>query len=189
MSNNFYDDKEDYGIPQTGKYARIEEGENTFRILGSFREKTAIQGLLYWKTVEGKRKPIRVPKGTNIPASELEINKFGEIDQPKFFWAFPVWNYEAKAVQILEITQKTILRPLQRSIENEKWGDPREYDIIITRGKPDEKPLFSFSVNPKEKLDKGILKMYHDMDIYMQALYEGGDPFAGKPINPEDIPL
>jgi hypothetical protein len=37
-----------------------------------------------------------------------------------------VWNLDAKKIQILEITQSTILAPLQQLIQNEDLGDPRD---------------------------------------------------------------
>src|SRR5258708_4666498 len=111
--SDFYNKNDSYDIPSTSNYMKFEEGDNRFRILGSFAENSAIQGVEYWKTVDKKRQPIRLQKKEDgtfpaVPASELEMNKFGEPDYPKYFWALPVWNYQDEKVQILEITQKTI---------------------------------------------------------------------------------
>ena len=113
--NNFYAQSESYDIPSTSRHMKFEEEDNAFRILGAFSEKTAIQGVLYWKTVDGKRKPVRLKKNEDgafpsVPVNDLEINKFGEVDTPKYFWALPVWNYQEKKIQILEISQKTIIK-------------------------------------------------------------------------------
>src|SRR5437660_1568381 len=99
MTQPFYAKDEQYAIPTTSNYMHFEEGDTVFRILGAFSEGTAIQGIEYWRTgADGKRKPVRLHRGEPVPVIELEINQFGEPDRPKFFWAFPVWNYQEKKV-------------------------------------------------------------------------------------------
>lgn len=183
--NDFYNKEENYEMPTTSNYMNFEEGDNKFRVLGSFAEKTAIQGIEYWKTVNGKRNPIRLRKNADgttpsVPMSELEVNKFGDLDMPKYFWAFPVWNYGAKRVQILEITQKTVLKPIQSYIGNKKWGNPRDYDIIVNQGKEGDKTVYTVTVDPKEEVEDSIIDSYVAMDINMQAMFDGEDPFAGS---------
>ncbi len=195
--NNFYSGDQDKEIPSTSNYMQFEDGDNRFRILGSFAEKTAIRGIEYWKTVDGVRKPIRLAPnadGTfpNVPSNELEVNKFGDLDKPKFFWAFPVWNFSEKRVQILEITQKTVLGYIKKVIDNPKWGDPRDYDITVTRGKEGEKTVYTVTNDPKEKLDKAIIDAYISTNIKMQALFTGDDPFdsngaVGEEYSADDI--
>src|SRR6266436_1331299 len=104
----------DYEIPQISKYMKFEEGENIFRILGSFINETAVMGTVYWKTADKGRMPVRLKPNVAVPASELELNpKTGEIEIPKHFWAFPVYNYRSKSIQILEITQKSIMNAIK----------------------------------------------------------------------------
>ncbi len=174
-------------IPTTSNYMKFEQGNNVFRILGAFSEGTAIQGIEYWTTREGKRVPVRLrknPDGTvpAVPISELETNKFGDLDKPKYFWALPVWNYAEKQVQILEITQKGILKYIQTMIENPKWGDPREYDIIVFREGEGKDTTYTNSCNPKEKLPGEILDTYINTYINLSALFDGADPF----LDPEN---
>jgi hypothetical protein len=183
MANDFYNKNESYEIPTTSNYFKFQEGDNRFRILGAFSEGTAVQGLLYWTTIDNKRKPIRLAKRTDgtfptVPVSELETNKFGEIDIPKFFWAMPVWNYAEKKIQILEITQKTILKYIKKVIENTKWGDPREYDFIVNKGKEGEKTVYTVTNDPKEKLEDAIVNQYIATPITITNLFSGDDPFV-----------
>lgn len=188
----FYSDEENYDIPVTSNYVTLEDGDNRLRILGSFAEKTAIQGIGYWTTIDGKRKPVRLPKNADgsipsVPVSELETNKFGDLDLPKYFWAIPVWNYAVKRVQILEINQKTIIKPLKTYIANAKWGDPRDYDIIINRGKEGEKTVYTVTVDPKEDLDQSILDIYMNTPIKIEALFKGEDPFDTSEIDVDEV--
>lgn len=181
MSDTFFNPEEDYSVPeQVSSYMKFVDGENKFRILGSFAEGSAIRGVSYWKTVDGQRKPIRLPMGSNVPVAELEMNKFGEYDQPKYFWTMPVWNYTVNRVQLLEITQKTVLNYIKQQISNPKWGDPRDYDFIVTRGKEGERTVYSTTNDPKEPLSEQASKAYSEFNCDITKLFEGLDPFATK---------
>lgn len=163
----------DYIIPATSRYMRFEEGDNMFRILGS-----AITGMEYWKTVKDARKPIRLRPGISVQVGELEENpKTGEIEMPKHFWAFPVFNYAEKKVQILEITQKTIQKAIKSYVDNSKWGDPKQYDIHVTRTLENGKTTYSVMPDPKEEVDPIIVKEFEGTYIRLEALYDGEDPF------------
>ena len=186
MANDFYG-KGEYNFPSTSNYYRFLDGDNRFRILGAFSEGTAIQGIEYWKTINGTRKPIRIHRDQTVPVEELELNKFGDPDIPKFFWAFPVWNYEEKRVQILEITQKSILNYIKKVIDNPKWGDPRNFDFIVTREKQGEKVVYTVTNDPKEKLDKSIVELYTNTFCKIQRLFDGLDPWNANLESEKDL--
>lgn len=180
-----------YEVPQApGKYMKFEEGKgeagkNVFRILGSFEDDTAIMGYEYWVTAfdeNGKkcRKPVRKKMDEKINTDELEINpKTGEIEIPKHFWALPVYNYKAKCLQILELTQKTVIRKILEFARNPKWGDPKEYDIIVYRD--DSLPgtqCYSVDHDLKEPLSEEITEAMKGWKCNIKALFSGEDPFA-----------
>ena len=163
----------DYKEPVTSNYMKFEQGENTFRILSQ-----VITGMEYWKTTnDGDRKPIRVKDGVKIPLGELEADKEGDLIMPKHFWAMVVWNYNAKKVQILEITQKTIRKAIMALERNTKWGDAAEFDITVEREGEGFDTTYTTTPNPKEELDEKIVKEYEAMSIKLEALYDGEDPF------------
>src|SRR3990167_4201981 len=118
MTDNFFPTT-DYKLPETSNYMKLTEGEHTFRVLSS-----AIVGYMYFNN---ENKPIR--SRTAFDEMPSDIKKDGRINH---FWAFVVWNYEAKRIQILEITQKSIMLPIQSLVKNPKWGNPKNYDITIT---------------------------------------------------------
>jgi len=170
---------EGYKEPETSNYMSFEEGENTFRILGKFTDGKAVMGQEYWKTVDGKRKPFRVSPEAKVCVEELEIDpRTGDLDMPKFFWALPVWNYSAKRIQILKINQKSIRKDIQKLVDNPKWGDPTEYDIVVNQAKEGKKTSYSTFANPKEKIDGEVKKTYEAMTIDWQAYMESKDPFS-----------
>lgn len=164
---------EDYKLPETSNYMKFEDGANTFRILSS-----AIIGMEFWKQTEDGKKPIRRKMDEHISLDELEIDKDGNLIMPKHFWAFVVYNRKAEKVQILEITQKGIQKAIKSLIDSPKWGNPKEYDITITREGAGFDTEYSVMPEPKEELDKGIAKLYKDMGINLEALYKGDDPFT-----------
>jgi hypothetical protein len=157
----------DYETPKSsGAYMKFLDGKNKFRILGS-----AIVGYEWWiETSEGGRKPGR--SRTFQEAVELGIEPI------KHFWAFPVWDYKEEAVKILEVTQKGIMSSIKALVDDEDWGDPKEYDISVTRTGEKMETKYSVTPSPKKPVDAGIVAMYKDMDIKLDALYSGADPFA-----------
>jgi hypothetical protein len=172
--------------PVTSNYMRFNPGENTFRVLSS-----AITGMEYWKTkiVDGKsvRGPVRVKPDVNIPTDELELNERGQLDMPKYFWAFVVWNRDAERIQILEITQKKVQRAIRALTASKSWGDPHEYDIIVTKEGEKLETQYSVMPAPKEKLDPGITQLYKDMNINLEALFTGDDPFAPAKVSKDEL--
>ena len=185
----------DYKIPTQSRYMKFKEGANRFRILAD-----AIIGTEYWieeEDDEGKqvRKPIRVKPNTSIPVKDITLNKFGN-PSINHFWMFPVYNYESQKVQLLEITQKKIMEAITALINNPKWGDPKEYDIVVTRNEG-EKVTYLTNPDPKEKIEKFILEEYKSVPINLDAIWEGKDPFKDtamplkgtEDVNPKDIPL
>ncbi len=162
--NNDFFPSEDYKVPETSNYMRFIEGENPFRVLSS-----AIVGFEYFTN---ENKPIR---SREMFDTTPDIKKNGVV---KHFWAFVVYNYIAKKIQILELTQKGIMKTMQAYIKNPKWGNPRDYDFIVSRAGSGLDTEYAVSVNPKSELDEDITDIYNDMNINVEALYTGEDPFV-----------
>lgn len=121
---------------------------------------------------------------------DLSVNpKTGELDMPKHFWAMVVFDYTDKKVKILEITQKGVQAYLTQLSRDEDWGDPvgtKGYDIVVTRDGEGFDTKYTTSPKPHKELDPGILKLYTDMKINLEALYTGGDPFA-EAVKEEEV--
>jgi len=168
---------EGYEIPDASTgYMKFKQGENKFRVLGSM-----IMGWETWIEEEGNKKPLRKPMEEPFSTNEVD-----DPTQIKHFWAFPVWNYQEDRVQILEITQKGIMKSLKALVKDNDWGDPKKYDIVITREGERLETEYQVNPKPKTKLDEGINRFYKDLEINLDALYKGDDPFA-SPMSEEDI--
>jgi len=174
-------------IPQApSNYMKLEEGENVIRALSS-----VVIGYEYWTGEEKDRKPVRVKDFDEVP-DEFKNNKDNR-NNAKYFWAFVVYNFETKSIQILEVKQKGIMSGIERLTKNAKWGNPKDYNLIINKVKTGSEPRdveYNVMPEPKEKLEADILKRYSEMTIDLGALFTGDDPFGKKEdqVNPDDVP-
>jgi len=171
MSNFLPDDYKK--IPTSGgNYMRLKDGANTFRVLSS-----AIIGWEYWTE---DKKPVRAKERWLTMPKNIRIEDDGSY-KIKHFWAFAVWNCQDKAVQILELTQATIMRGVKALVDNPKWGDPKNYDITITRtGEGFETEYHVAGDPPLGPTDSQILAAYKQKPVNLEALYDGDDPFAAE---------
>jgi hypothetical protein len=121
-----------YETPEIpSQYMEFEEGVNSFRILSN-----AIVGFEWW-VANGKegRKPVRVRTAEEVPdevRSTLDDRR-----RARHFWAFTVYNYTAKAVQMLVLKQQTIMRAIEVFGKSPKWGDPRGMTSSLKKPEPE----------------------------------------------------
>lgn len=149
-----------------GDYMKLKKGKNHFRVMGS-----AVVGWEYWTK---ENKPVRsVTEFEEMPNAKTD--DAGKIQPPKFFWAFPVYNYSAKKIQILEITQITIREALEALLTDEAWGSPQGYDIVITG--TGDKMQREYTVMPKPHTKQPSVQM---PTINLDGLFSGADPFASS---------
>lgn len=163
MSKEFLPKNYEVSEP-TSNYMRFQDGINRFRIMGS-----AVTGFEYFTS---DNKPVR---SKEEPEETPNIKKDGKV---KEFWAFPVWNYQTESIQILELTQKTIMKAIKSFVENPKWGSPFLYDIAVTRtGESLETEYQTQAEPPIGEVSEDIKKAFEDKKIKLDALFEGEDPF------------
>lgn len=156
-----------YKLPVSGgDYTRFTQGDNQLRILGS-----AIVGTEAWTQKIGG-KPVRKPMGEPFEVAEIDPETI------KHFWAFPVWNYQTEKVEICEITQKGIMKAIKELTQDEDWGDPSQYDIVINRIGEGKETEYSVRTKPKKELKKEIKEDFEKMTIDLTQLYSSGDPFG-----------
>ncbi len=196
----------DYKEPPVIKnYMKFRDEENRFRILSA-----AITGFEYFNT---SNKPVRSREP--FATHPKDIKDGGTI---KHFWAFVVYNHndaqiaeEAglptdSAVQILEVTQKTIQSAILSYVHNKKWGDFHSYDFVVKKEGEGIETEYNVIAEPHSELKLDKTQTDRAESINLEALYTGEDPFGGdkpthketaaKPapeveedINPEDIPF
>ncbi len=171
MNDNFFQDST-YKLPVTSNYMKFKDGENTFRVLSS-----AIIGYQYFDT---NNKPVRSLHDFDVTPNKKED---GEV---KHFWAFAVWNYEDERVQVLELTQKSIMGAMQNYVNNKRWGNPNGYDITVNKTGAGLKTEYETMANPHSPLDSKIAEAWSKSKVDLTELYTGGDPFKSKSL--ESLP-
>lgn len=153
----------DYEAPSgNSSYMKIQDGENKFRILSK-----PIIGWLDWKD--------KVPHRFRFKEKPEKPLDKGPI---KHFWAFLVWNYSEQSVQILEITQATIQKAIQDLSKDDEWGAPFFYDLKVTRKGKDLDTTYSITPSPKKDLMDEIKKAALEKPAYLDALFDGKDPWV-----------
>jgi hypothetical protein len=128
----------------------------------------------YWTE---NRKPVRARKLWDVIPADADIS---EGWRPKHFLAFAVWNYADNAVQILEVTQTTILGQFSDLIAKPDWGDPRGYDITVIRKGQALDTEYTVQASPHKALHPDIQAAFGEKKLKLEALFEGSDPFAGR---------
>ena len=188
----------DYKVPEVdGNYMRLKEGENQFRILTK-----PARGWEIWI----EKQPKRYKEGEGLPIEEVEkadMNPYtGKPGEPRYFWAMVVWNRNAQPkpkLQILQVTQATIQKPIAKLDRGKAWGSSLGtdgYDILVDKDESGERTEYTVSPTPKEKLDPEILKEFKKAKINVEALFSGDDPFEKsedkkkeKPVKEKEIPF
>lgn len=158
----------DTKIPtSSGQFAKLQDGKNRYRFLSDI-----VLGWEGWKN----NKPFRHEgQECKIKPEQVDLNKN---NQPNinYFWAFVVWNYNEKKVQILQLTQKTIMNPLYEMEQTEEWGDLKGYDIEIIKAKVGDKTTYTVQGIPPKPISVEIEKAYSETKVDLNKLFEGEYP-------------
>jgi len=157
----------DYDLPKSGSsYTKLEKGKTKIRIVSA-----PLLGWIDWTEEEGKKKPLRF-------AFDQKPEPIDPKKPVKHFWAFTVWNYNASAVQILEITQATIQGAIKTLVESEDWGSPVDYDLTIERTGDSLETKYQTTPTPPKPLTDEIIAKVEEVKIDLSKLLEGEDPFT-----------
>ena len=114
---------ENYELPAStgGNYMKIQDGNNKFRILAK-----PVVGWIYWEhqNTDEKGRPIHLhytDEARKEAYEKAKLNPKKEDQSVKHFWAMKVYNYETDSVQILEITQKSLMQDIVNYAKDENW--------------------------------------------------------------------
>ena len=144
---------------------KIPEGEEVrVRVLG-----TGIGGLEDWK--EGD-------DGKNMPVRYREREKpvpFNQAKPIKKFLAVVVWNYDLEMIQILSITQASVIKTL-RGFE-EKKGDLTDYDLRMIRTGAGKLSKYTILTGNNSEIPAEAKEALKHRPVDLEAMYEGKDPF------------
>ncbi len=144
-------------------YLKLEKGEHKIRILSK-----PVVGYLDWRD----KKPLRFRLG------EKPANAVDPAVPIKDMAAFIVWNYTHKKIQVMEVTQRTILNKISALTKDEDWGDPYFYDIKITKSGEGAMTKYDTIALPHKPLDPAIKEAFLQKKCNLDAMFSGNDPFS-----------
>lgn len=155
----------DYEAPKgAGNFMKLADGENKIRIL--------TQPILGWEDWTAEKKPIRFRLDAK-PAKPINAEK-----PIKHFWAMAVWNYGDEKIQILQITQAGIRKPLENLCKDADWGAPFFYDIKISRKGEGINTEYNVTPLSHKPAAAHIKDAFDKLPIWLDALFTNADPFA-----------
>lgn len=145
-------------------FFQLQEGTNKIRIM------TPIEvGWEGWKD----NKPFR-RKGAekNIEDDEVDIDqKYSKKPKINHVWAMVVWDYEANALKLFTMTQKTVMKAID-SLENDsEWGDSRGYDIKIEKNVTGPRTSYDVTASPPKPLAKEIKSEFAKTDLDIDSVF------------------
>ena len=158
----------------SNSFMKLQEGANRFRIISD-----AVIGWEGWKDNSPFR---REGIDINITADEVDVD--AKYNKPKInhFWAFKVFDYTDSSVKLLELTQKTVLKAIQGLNDDADWGDPKAYDISITKTKEGDRTSYAVKAYPPKPLTDEVQEACDASDVDPKSLFNDVDDTAGLPV-------
>jgi hypothetical protein len=98
----------------------------------------------------------------------------------------------------LELTQSTIIEPMQALITNEDWGSPTGYSLTVSKKGEGLETEYTVVPSPAQPTPANILEAYKEKAINLGTLLTGDNPFDDAPsvthngdaeVNTDDIPF
>ena len=178
MKNSFL--PQEYTVPVVqSRWLSFPEGETKIRVLSE-----AIVGYLYWLDESGNplASPAKNCQTVYISSPDDlkdDIKKSPDLNL-KHFWIMSVWEYNAQQVKLAKITQNSVMKDIERYVNHPQWGDPRDYDLVVTRNGVGKKTTYQVTVLPKSPLDEGITRFYQDLSVDLYALFKGENPIQSE---------
>ena len=102
----------------------------------------------------------------------------------KFCGAIPIWNYEAGSVQVLSISQKSILREIDALSQEEDYANLTEWDFTLSRKGVKLNTEYKLRPAPRKKGSDAIIAAAWEEaksnDFDLSRLLTGGNPFKAE---------
>ena len=150
----------------------------------------ALEFYEFWgESPEGKAKPFRIdhdPSPDDIALALGEhvrrMNREGTGPEPiKFCLALPAYNFETARVEILQLSQKSLIRELDGVSQMPDYDDITAIDFILGKEGSGLSTEYKLTPVPRKKgADKDIAEAWEEVrsaGFDISRLLVGGDPF------------
>ena len=108
------------------------------------------------------------------------LNPWDDKNQPRQVRLIGVYNHTDKKVQLWNISQVSIMKELKRLSKDEDFGDPREYDIKITKVVAATKTEYKVDWLSKGALNTEAQEIVNAKPIFPENAIDWGDVFEPK---------
>ena len=152
------------------KLSKLKEGESKFRVMVD-----PIAGWLDWQD----NKPFR------YRAKDRPTHSFDPDKPMKKFIALYVWDYERRDLFVLEVTQGSIIKSIEKLARDADWGDLTAYDIKINKTGSSLDTRYEVTSVPHKAAPEDALKRLQEAPVRLSALFEGKDPWKDLEIDSE----
>ena len=139
---------------------------------------------------EGKAKPFRFsddPSPSEVEAEmgpnyERRLNREGtDVDPAKFAMAAPVFNFETGSVQVMSLTQKGLIREMDKLSQLEDYEDILAWDFVMEKEGAGLNTQYSLRIVPRKKATQQAIDdawaASRDDGFDIGRLMTGGNPF------------
>lgn len=167
----------------SSSYLKLADGKNKVRAISK-----PITGWIVWEE-DPDDADSRIPRRSKIEDGEPEAPSKDPKDKPKKFMTLTVFDYESNEIKIWEITQQSIIKGIKALSSNPDWGTPLGYDLNIEKKGEGKKTRYTVTPSPKKALTKDQIKAANEKPCYLDALYEGEDPFDVEDKEPTEYIL
>jgi hypothetical protein len=180
---NFFE--QGHEIPdKRNQFMKFVQGKNRIRFIGN-----PVSGFVFFgktKRDDGTEtvKPYRRRESEREFSLEEMINRDvrmkpdGEIEGQKYFVMGLVYNYQKEKLQVLEITQKSILKALKSYVESEEYGHPSGYDLTIEKKGDGLNTEYTVVVSPPKPLSAEIENLIGETSCDLQKIFDGEYPLG-----------
>lgn len=145
------------------KLSQFKEGESKIRIVSK-----PIAGWVDWQD----NKPFRY-RPTEKPSCSFDEDK-----PLKAFWALYIWDYERQDLFILEITQMSVIKAIEKCAKDPDWGDFTQYDFKISKKGSNKETRYDLTPVPHREMSAECSARLLESPVRLSALYEGKDPWS-----------
>ena len=180
---NFFD--RGHEIPdKRNQFMRFESGKNRVRFIGN-----PVSGFVFFGKVEREdgtetTKPYRRRESEGEFSLEEMINrnarmkKDDEMEGQKYFVMGLVYNYQKQKLQVLEVTQKSILKALKSYVDSEEYGHPSGYDLTIEKSGEGLNTEYTVVVSPPKPLSAEVENLVGETSCDLQKVFAGEYPLG-----------
>ena len=172
-------------IPEKrNQFMKLEYGKNRFRFIGE-----PVSGFLFFGRIEREdgSETIRPFRQREVDGEfsvedmielNARMNKEGEIEKQKYFITSLVYNYGKEKLQVLEITQKSILKALKSYVESEEYGHPNGYDLTVEKKGEGLNTEYTVLASPPKALDEKVTEAVGNISCDLEKIFDGDYPLG-----------